>query len=456
MVRFTPSGQIALELIATNESSRWLHFSPKSAARVAPARILDDAWPLYDSRAGVAVGSPPGSLRMDRRAVEVWPVDNPAAVRAFKGHGANLNGARISPDGSRIASWGADSTVRIWNSRSGECERVIGLTTSVTDLRWAADETHLACTDRDGSVLLLRIGQPDSLLLTGHQGFVFHAVFSPDGSLLASGGWNEEVRLWDARTGALLSLVTRPTSALRTPDIVAFSPDGLTLVVEGSAWDIPTLLSEPGNPEAARRNDRAAQYAGDGWTRLATGVRRVSHAGGQLNALSRDGAVAAAFAFKGPLMISDPDGKLRLTIEGIAEPRRTVALDARGLLAATADSNKIIKIWDLRTGSMIRQLEPQPLHVYSMDFSPDGTRLASAGDDSTIVIWETDTWSRLAELRGHTQYVSSVSFSPDGSRLASASGDGTIRIWGRRPRGVTEHSPTMGTAAGASTPLKKR
>jgi eukaryotic-like serine/threonine-protein kinase len=434
MVRFTPSGQIAVDLIDARKLSKMRHYSPKTAGEVEPAWIVDSAQPLYDFREGLVIGSPPGSLRMDRRAVEVWPAESPAAIRLLKGHAGNLRGARISPDGGRIASWSGDSSVRIWNTSSGECEKIIGLAASLTDLRWSPDGLNLSGVTGNNDALLLSAATSESLVLVGHKGFVFHAVFSPDGSLLASGGWNDEVRLWDARTGTLISQVTSPTGALRTPKLVAFSSDGLTLVVERSAWDIPTLLREPGNPRAARADDRAAQSEGDGWMRLASGGRSVSHAGGQLSDLSRNGEVAAEFLEKGPLVISDAQGTPRLTIEGIAEPRRTVALDASGLLAATADTNKVIKIWNLQTGSMIREFEPQPLHIYSMDFSPDGSRLATAGDDSTIVIWDTETWSRLAELRGHTQYVSSVSFSPDGSRLASASGDGTIRIWNSRPR----------------------
>ena len=90
--------------------------------------------------------------------------------------------------------------------------------------------------------------------------------------------------------------------------------------------------------------------------------------------------------------------------------------------------------------SLIRVLEHSPalnkvLHghtagVWSMAFSPDGTRLASASGDGTVRLWESTTGQPVGKpFEGHTAAVSSVAFSPDGTRLASASGDGTVRLW---------------------------
>ena len=66
--------------------------------------------------------------------------------------------------------------------------------------------------------------------------------------------------------------------------------------------------------------------------------------------------------------------------------------------------------------------------VDSVAFSPDGTRLAS-GSDNTVCLWDATTGEVLQTLEGHTGQVESVAFSPDGARLASASDDGTVRLW---------------------------
>jgi WD40 repeat protein/serine/threonine protein kinase len=66
--------------------------------------------------------------------------------------------------------------------------------------------------------------------------------------------------------------------------------------------------------------------------------------------------------------------------------------------------------------------------VWSVAFSPDGSRLASAGDDHNLILSDAHTGVVLAVLKGHTQVIRSVAFSPDGSRLASASADHTVRV----------------------------
>ncbi|MBD2340744.1 hypothetical protein H6G64_27635, partial [Calothrix sp. FACHB-156] len=66
--------------------------------------------------------------------------------------------------------------------------------------------------------------------------------------------------------------------------------------------------------------------------------------------------------------------------------------------------------------------------VNSVQFSPDGQRLATGGVDGTARVWDT-SGKELAQLRGHQGGVYSVQFSPDGQRLATGGEDGTARVW---------------------------
>ena len=63
------------------------------------------------------------------------------------------------------------------------------------------------------------------------------------------------------------------------------------------------------------------------------------------------------------------------------------------------------------------------LFVWSVAFSPDGTRLASGSGDETVRLWDVETGEEIATLRGHEHFVYSVAFSPDGTRLASGGPD---------------------------------
>src|SRR5689334_22972171 len=67
--------------------------------------------------------------------------------------------------------------------------------------------------------------------------------------------------------------------------------------------------------------------------------------------------------------------------------------------------------------------------VYSVSFSPDGLTIVSGSDDNTVRIWDVASGTEIKQLTGHTSFVTSVSFSPDGSTIASGSWDNTVRIW---------------------------
>ncbi|KAG2142770.1 WD40-repeat-containing domain protein [Suillus bovinus] len=68
--------------------------------------------------------------------------------------------------------------------------------------------------------------------------------------------------------------------------------------------------------------------------------------------------------------------------------------------------------------------------VYSVSFSPDGTRIASGSSDRRIRLWDVGTGQPIGcPLLGHIAWVRSVLFSPDGTRIISCSWDGTVRVW---------------------------
>ena len=70
--------------------------------------------------------------------------------------------------------------------------------------------------------------------------------------------------------------------------------------------------------------------------------------------------------------------------------------------------------------------------VWSVAFSPDGTRIVTGSDDRTAKLWDARTGTSLLELNGHTGMLWGVSFSPDGTRIVTGSSDRTARVWDAR------------------------
>src|SRR5205814_642875 len=65
---------------------------------------------------------------------------------------------------------------------------------------------------------------------------------------------------------------------------------------------------------------------------------------------------------------------------------------------------------------------------YGVAFHPDSRRLASASFDGRVRVWDARTGEVIRELSGHGGRVNSVAFSPDGQRLVTAGSDGTVRL----------------------------
>ena len=120
---------------------------------------------------------------------------------------------------------------------------------------------------------------------------------------------------------------------------------------------------------------------------------------------------------------------LKLLLIGHTNSVHSVVFSPDGQTLASGGGDTI-RLWDPKTGQLLRTLTGHTFGVWSVSFSPDGQTLASGdADDGTVRLWNVKTGEHLRTLTGHTSYVYSVSFSPDGQTLASGSRDKTVRLW---------------------------
>jgi WD40 repeat protein len=319
------------------------------------------------------------------------------------------------------------------------------------------------------------------------------ATFDLTGRMIATGGEDQTVRLWDAGTGQAL---TPPLKHAAPVISVAFSPDGRRLLSasrDGTArvWDVETGL--PAHPPLTHggpvcnawfTKDARQVITGseDGAVRLwdlspRAPTERILLAKGQVRCarFSPDGRWIALGDSAGTVEIRDV-----LTGEPAAPPinhssalrMAKFTLDGRRLLTFCEDYS--VRVWDLtqvpskllwQSGSQIPDISPdgrRVVEVYgqrigilrdgetgeprtpdlcgfltnrvtdvnrSARFSRDNRWVGFAGENGRVSIWDATTLQPGPQLLAHTAYVNGLWFSPDSHVFATVSDDNTARIW---------------------------
>lgn len=316
----------------------------------------------------------------------------------------------------RLVTTSNDLTVRSWDPKTKQCENVFR--PDVQQRSWRPTTGEAVPAGRAKAVLmpngsdLLVAGDrirvlplEDPSLLQGHDTFVYRVAFSPDGTKLASSAFRQSaVCIWNVGQGTLARRLAAsdPAPTIADAPVVAFSVDGNRLVTMSNgavaSWNLET--GEKVFAQEQSKDPRPGFFAELG----ATQPQLVLPPGWSMSSDGDRTAVAQGATVK----VFD-----RIT----ATPRTS---------------------WNPQDPDQFGT-EPTILlaghteEVYSIAFSPDGSRIATGGNDNTIAIWDAATGERLLVLRGHTEYVKGLAWSPDGSVLASASGDRTVRLWDSMP-----------------------
>jgi WD40 repeat protein len=124
-----------------------------------------------------------------------------------------------------------------------------------------------------------------------------------------------------------------------------------------------------------------------------------------------------------------PDGKMTFELKGHTDIVDTVAFSPDGKTIATGSADKSVKLWNSADGKELKALGTHGASVYSVAFAPDGKTLASASADNLVKIWDVPGQKELKQLKGHEQPVTGVAFAGDANVVVSASMDRTIRVW---------------------------
>jgi WD40 repeat protein len=375
--RLESTAKARIQLLADGERERTRRY--EYATHVQGAH---QAWQSADLKSAIELldRGRPKAGEEDLRGWEWYYVRRLCAggLVTLRGHVGPVLGAVFAPEGERLASCGADGTLRIWNASDGaEIVSIPAHRGPANAIAWSTDGLLLA-TVGDDSFVRIRDAETRKLRteLQVSPGKLLSVAFSPDSRLVAAAGENGAIRIWNVVSGDSFRTIQAHADTIHS---VAFSPEG-DRIASGSA-------------------DRTARV----WN---------VHAAGEPLAVFGPTFPVFSVAFS-------PDGRILATADqhirfwdlsrreeigrvNIHENQlRSIAFAPDGRTIASAADDLLMCTWELTP-----PFDPSELN--------DAIRSAR----------------RLRHIyRGHTNAVLCVAFSPLGNRVASADKDGVIQIW---------------------------
>src|SRR5262245_5472830 len=145
---------------------------------------------------------------------------------------------------------------------------------------------------------------------------------------------------------------------------------------------------------------------------------------------------------------STTDGSLVLNVNpGALYTVWSLAFSPDGSKIAAACGDSKLRVFNTATGALLHNLTAHSFQAFTVAWSPNGNTIATGGSDNTAKLWNAATGALLHTLTGHTFFVLSVAFSPDSLSLASGSWDHTVKLWDVATGVIQETLPATSESA---------
>jgi WD40 repeat protein/serine/threonine protein kinase len=379
-----------------------------------------------DKVLGVAV-SPDGTRFLTTsadRTARVWDLATGRVIQTLAGHeGAVFDGCFHPLHGRTLLTACEDGALRVWDTAAGANLGVLrGPQAGVQSVACSSDGTRAVAAGGRCAWISSVAAATAPVVLIGHRGPVRQAVFSPDGTTVATASEDRTVRVWDAATGvALETLQGHEGPALG----VAFSPDGRLLASAGADRTVRLWARE----SAGRWRRAQVLRAHEGWvTSVAFHPTAPMLVSGAMDRTVRVWSLAE-------------EGRLLATLRGHTNGVTAVAVTPDGRLCLSGGMDGVARLWQLpeppppRDGmpvpgvavgekSALPMPKATPPDGAAVAMSPDGRRLLTNEGDEGIQLRESGTLRELGRIKKPSGRHVSARFSRRGNEVVLVTQEG--------------------------------
>jgi eukaryotic-like serine/threonine-protein kinase len=356
-------------------------------------------------------------------------------------HADAVRSVAFSPDGRTLLTGCDDALARLWDRETGQhVGRQQGHAFPVLATAFSPDgKTVLTGGGRmrnpyaeSGELRLWDVVTGKLLVGSFVLDTLVHSVaFGPDGTSIVAGCQDGRMRVWDIDGLGPVQEWSRavPVTAL------AFSPDG-SLLLTGGGPDPSGLL---GNSDtvALRVSGRIAGNGppdrGLAWlSEVSTGraiCPPMEHSGQvESVAFSPDGRTVATGTGDGLVQLWDTAGRPLCPPRAQSGHVSCLAFRPDGRALAACGDHGPARVWEVPSGRLLGEPLAHSTAVHSLAFSPDGQTIATAGRDGKVCLWDAATLQALRAPMEHGHEVMAVAFSPDGRTLLTGANE-EVRRW---------------------------
>jgi len=310
-------------------------------------------------------------------------------IKTFEGQTEFANAVAVSRDGRMIARALTDGTVRLWDLRRSEDIRT--LNKDASEVQFSPNGKMLATASGRSGITLWDVESGTKLWsVKGHLDQTNSVAFSADGKSIVSGGGYAFVgnaKLWDVVSGKALRTMKDNSIAITDNCCshagvvmsVAFSPNGERIASSGfdnkiKVWDAKSGEKRITLPGALYF---AVTFSPD--SRMIAGASKKA-----------DDSVLRIWDIT--------TGKVIREFVGHTKEILSIAYSPDGRVIASGSWDRTIRLWDVKTGEKLSVLPGHSAAPKSVVFSPDGKRLISSDSDGGVKFWDVATGKELVSF----------------------------------------------------------